>query len=401
MEERTSVHRPIGAPPRKRLTFTYDHRHRRVAKTVHEWDAATSSFTRLVKSLRFVYDDWNMIAELDATACPATGLAGSRLARTFVWGSDISAQAASPFSHASNQGAGGVGGLLAVNHQGTSYFPCADANGNTMGLFNASSGTLTARYDYSPFGERITDTGPAKHGGGKIEISPFGFSTKYVDEETSLVYYGFRYYSPELGRWLSRDPIGERGGENLYAMVGNNPINWIDGLGLETQPGWGSGGASQGNCWRYSCSDPAKPLEHHNRTPPGWDNNKKGNTCKKLMDAIIKAGGKTAGNGACPKCYQKIAVMISNNGAAKGANQNGEDFHFMLYDPNDDTWSQKAGSGAASNRDKDGNPITDPSAQRNKDVYNHYCGELCVPTGFDTDKIGGVPSQPPIILPAR
>jgi hypothetical protein len=47
-----------------------------------------------------------------------------------------------------------------------------------------------------------------------------------------MLYYGYRYYSPELGRWLSRDPIGERGGINLYGMVGNNPVNWWDYLGL-------------------------------------------------------------------------------------------------------------------------------------------------------------------------
>ncbi|MCC5788863.1 MAG: RHS repeat-associated core domain-containing protein [Opitutales bacterium] len=44
--------------------------------------------------------------------------------------------------------------------------------------------------------------------------------------------YGFRYYDPETGRWPSRDPIGERGGLNLYAMVGNNPVNAWDVLGL-------------------------------------------------------------------------------------------------------------------------------------------------------------------------
>jgi len=47
-----------------------------------------------------------------------------------------------------------------------------------------------------------------------------------------VLYYGYRYYDPTTGRWPSRDPIGERGGINLYGMVGNNPINQIDILGL-------------------------------------------------------------------------------------------------------------------------------------------------------------------------
>jgi hypothetical protein len=47
-----------------------------------------------------------------------------------------------------------------------------------------------------------------------------------------MLYYGYRYYSPEMGRWISRDPIGERGGINLYGMVGNDAINLVDPLGL-------------------------------------------------------------------------------------------------------------------------------------------------------------------------
>jgi len=64
------------------------------------------------------------------------------------------------------------------------------------------------------------------------KLNPFRFSTKYQDDETGLVYYGYRYYDPGTGRWLSRDPIGERGGLNLYAYVGNNPVNFYDPYGL-------------------------------------------------------------------------------------------------------------------------------------------------------------------------
>jgi len=60
----------------------------------------------------------------------------------------------------------------------------------------------------------------------------FRFSSEYHDSETGLVYYNYRYYSPELGRWLSRDLMEEFGGWNLYAMLGNNAVNRIDRLGL-------------------------------------------------------------------------------------------------------------------------------------------------------------------------
>ena len=49
-----------------------------------------------------------------------------------------------------------------------------------------------------------------------------------MDNETGLLYYNFRNYNPELGRWLNRDPIRERGGLNLYNFVGNNTSNFFD-----------------------------------------------------------------------------------------------------------------------------------------------------------------------------
>jgi len=59
------------------------------------------------------------------------------------------------------------------------------------------------------------------------------FSTKPYDEVTGLSYYGYRFYNPALGRWMTRDPIGEKGGLNLYGFVGNNPVNRIDPFGLK------------------------------------------------------------------------------------------------------------------------------------------------------------------------
>jgi len=61
----------------------------------------------------------------------------------------------------------------------------------------------------------------------------FGFSTKYTDSETGLVYYGYRYYSPELGRWPNRDPVGEQGGLNLYGFFHNDLLSSFDPLGMK------------------------------------------------------------------------------------------------------------------------------------------------------------------------
>jgi RHS repeat-associated protein len=60
-----------------------------------------------------------------------------------------------------------------------------------------------------------------------VEKSPFRFSSEYLDSETGLVYYNYRYYSPELGRWTKRDSIEESGGWNLYGFVGNDGHNGV------------------------------------------------------------------------------------------------------------------------------------------------------------------------------
>ena len=76
-----------------------------------------------------------------------------------------------------------------------------------------------------PFGEVVRATGPM------AKANPFRFSTKYQDDETDLLYYGYRYYDESTGRWLNRDPIAERGGANLYGFVYNDPTQKWDYLG--------------------------------------------------------------------------------------------------------------------------------------------------------------------------
>jgi RHS repeat-associated protein len=72
------------------------------------------------------------------------------------------------------------------------------------------------------------------------KLNPFRFSTKYQDDETDFLYYGYRYYNPSTGRWLSRDLIGENGGLNLYCFIGNDSIGKADYLGLEQIQIWAS-----------------------------------------------------------------------------------------------------------------------------------------------------------------
>ncbi|HEY5911437.1 MAG TPA: RHS repeat-associated core domain-containing protein [Verrucomicrobiae bacterium] len=92
-----------------------------------------------------------------------------------------------------------------------------------------------------PFGEVIRATGPM------AKANPFRFSTKLQDDETDLLYYGYRYCSAGMGRWISTDPIGERGGLNLYGFVGNAPTEKCDYFGLVDRPGGFAGKVYNGS----------------------------------------------------------------------------------------------------------------------------------------------------------
>jgi len=118
---------------------------------------------------------------------------------------------------------GGIGELLQVRQGGQDYQCLYDGRGNVVSLLDASQSTVES-YDYDPFGAPLAQTGSIDQ--------PMRFCTKAYDENTGLLDYGYRFYAPALGRWLNRDPAGERGGLNLYQYAGNNPLGYVDPLGL-------------------------------------------------------------------------------------------------------------------------------------------------------------------------
>jgi RHS repeat-associated protein len=203
---------------RLRLECSYDAQGRRLTKRVLTAAGTSGSFI-LQQNVVFLYDGWNMIAEIDTTT-------SARLIRSYEWGLDLSG---------TMNGAGGVGGLLVLREHpassnqspASSHAPCYDGNGNVMELVNLATGGVSARYEYGAFGETISVDGDAI-----ADTNPIRFSTKYLDVETGLYNYGYRLYDAPNGRWPSRDPINELGGANLYGMVANTPLNRVDYLGL-------------------------------------------------------------------------------------------------------------------------------------------------------------------------
>jgi RHS repeat-associated protein len=96
-----------------------------------------------------------------------------------------------------------------------------------------ASGTVTERYAFSAFGLRNICTPDYTPRTASESAFEFSFQGQFEDIETGWLNYGFRYYIPALGRWPSRDPIGEAGGMNLYGMAYNDILNSVEFLGLE------------------------------------------------------------------------------------------------------------------------------------------------------------------------
>jgi RHS repeat-associated protein len=200
MEANANV--PVEA--KQRLEFSYDYMSRRIQKNVYVWNTGTSNY-QLQTTSRFVYDGWNLIAEFDGTNNPV---------RSYIW----------------------AGPQLAIINAGADAYQVAyDGNADVVGLVKASTGTLAASYDYDPFGQTL------KAVGEYATQNPLRFSSQYTDVETGLLYYGYRYYNPQSGTWINRDPAEEGGGTNLYGFVNNDGINAVDYLGLWKKDGWSGG----------------------------------------------------------------------------------------------------------------------------------------------------------------
>jgi RHS repeat-associated protein len=205
-------------------SFAYDGLLRKRIEQQYTYRSSSRSYL-LTNEIHYIYDGNVVVEERDKNNEPLT---------TYTRGLDLSGTL---------QGAGGIGGLLArsdnqkiipailspeyPNPQNvvTSFY-FNDAQGNVIALVSPGD-ILLAQYKYDPFGNLISKSGPM------ADINKYRFSSKEWEENAGLYYYLYRFYDPNLQRWLNRDPIQEGGGINLFNFADNAPLGYIDILGLQ------------------------------------------------------------------------------------------------------------------------------------------------------------------------
>ena len=189
----------------------------------------------------YIYDGWRVIQERDSNNVPTV---------SYTRGTDLSG---------SLEGAGGIGGLLARSHgySGgnwiTNSYYFADGNGNVTSLLNSSQAAVAA-YRYDAFGNLTGASGTLVWDNAYRFSSKESFASWFDDWylHGELYYFGYRFYDPNLQRWLNRDPLGDAAllnatltedrsfmlpseymaDPNSYSFAQNDSVNSLDAIGL-------------------------------------------------------------------------------------------------------------------------------------------------------------------------
>jgi RHS repeat-associated protein len=173
----------VVLPSSGTVTFKYDPFGRRIQKT-------SSSGTT-----NYLYDGANSIEEVDG--------AGALVVRY--------AQSA------------GIDEPLAELRGGTTGFYDQDGLGSVTSLSSLTASVVDS-YTYDSFGNVTASTNAL--------MNPFQYTGRDFDSETGLRYYRARYYEPQIGRFISEDPMRFGAGENFYSYADGSPTNFIDAFGL-------------------------------------------------------------------------------------------------------------------------------------------------------------------------
>jgi RHS repeat-associated protein len=163
-----------------------------------------------------------------------------------------------------------------VQINGSPYYYTLDGQGSVIHLVN-SQGGVAAQYQYDPYGNQVSILGPP---------SDVGFTGLFEHQPSGLALAVFREYSPSIGRWLSRDPIGEFATitrrprvpmMSLYTYATNDPLNFRDPSGLDPSGFWQAWAARAFAVWSWATggtesSTGAPPADYPaGQSPSGGD----------------------------------------------------------------------------------------------------------------------------------
>jgi RHS repeat-associated protein len=229
-------------------TYAYDFENRLIsvnggATAKYFYDALGRRILKVAGADSTFYDyaQLRAIEERSATGGP--------VAASFVYGADLDE-------------------VLTMQRGGQTYYYHHNALGSVTHVTN-TAGAIVEQYEYDAYGQVSFFSGAYAPLSASAIGNPVLFTGQRYDAESGLYFYKARYYSPVLGRFLQRDPLGFVDGVNLYAYVSNNPANYTDPQGLLSfrwygnwgGPGWASGG------WMNE-SDPNLP---RNPGDPGYN----------------------------------------------------------------------------------------------------------------------------------
>jgi RHS repeat-associated protein len=174
------------------------------------------STTTLEGTTRHVYDDnWQVIADINED--------GSVVA-SYTWGD-------------------GIDRLLAVTIGGVTYYALTDIQGTVWGYVD-SQNNVVARFMYDAWGNVLSEE--IDPSAAALASLRYRFQGREWSAATGLINFRMRWYDAEMGRWLSKDPIGLSGGLNLYAFCENNVLIVTDPQGCVGLAGLGAGIAAAG-----------------------------------------------------------------------------------------------------------------------------------------------------------
>jgi RHS repeat-associated protein len=209
-----------GTPYYQLHQLVYDGLGRLRQMAEYSWDSGIGDWV-LADAKNYIYDGKLVIQERDGDNAPLV---------SYTRGRDLSGTL---------QGAGGIGGLVARSdgydsgsgNWTSNAFYFADGNGNITYLTDSSQ-NLAAQYRYDPFGHTLSGSGPLVYE-NSCRFSSKELFGKNLEWYGALYNFGYRFYDPNWQRWLTRDPIEEQGGINLYGFVANDPMRFADQWGLD------------------------------------------------------------------------------------------------------------------------------------------------------------------------